>query len=160
MFNAVRYVVRTGVQWEYLPNNFPPSDAVYQQARRWLHAKVYETIAHDLRIIARVLEDRDEEPSAAILDGRTLRSTRESGARAGYDGHKKKRGSKVHIAVDTLGNLLDVVISKGNEQERSQVAELTEYLQETTGGTVEIAYVDRVIPARKRPTWRLLMTSS
>ena len=86
-------MVRTGVQWRYLPNDFPPHDAVYQQARRWLHAGVYENIAHDLRIIARVLGDRPEEPTAAILDGRTLRSTRENGHRAGYDGHKNKRGS-------------------------------------------------------------------
>ena len=51
LFNAVRYIVRTGIQWRYLPHDFPPWSAVDQQARRWLHAGVFKTIAHDLRII-------------------------------------------------------------------------------------------------------------
>ena len=74
-----------------------------------------------------------------ILDGRTLQSTPESGGRAGYDGAKKKKGSKVHVAVDTLGNLLALQVTAANEQERAQVAELTAKIQEVTGGTVEMA---------------------
>ncbi len=143
LFNAVRYVVKTGCQWRFLPHDFPPWSAVYQQARRWFQAKVFETIAHDLRIIIRVLADRDEQPSAVIFDGRTLQSTPESGGRAGYDGAKKKKGSKVHAAVDTLGNLLALTITAANEQERAQVAELAKHVQTVTGGTVEIAYVDQ-----------------
>jgi DDE family transposase len=64
---------------------------------------VFETLARDLRMLLRVLAGRDPHPSAAILDGRTLQSTPESGSRAGYDGHKRRKGSKVHMAVDTLG---------------------------------------------------------
>ncbi|WP_459554671.1 IS5 family transposase [Lacunimicrobium album] len=143
VFNAIRYVVRTGVQWRYLPNDFPPWTAVYQQARRWLHAGVFEAIAHDLRIIERLLKERDEEPSAVILDARTLQSTPESGSRAGFDGAKKKQGSKVHVAVDTLGNLLAITITPGNEQERDQVHELARKLQELTKGRVELAYADQ-----------------
>ena len=143
LFNAVRYVVRTGIQWRMMPHDLPPWDAVYQQARRWLHAGVFEAIARDLRIIERILKERDEQPSAAIFDARTLQSTPESGGRAGYDGHKKKRGSKVHIAVDTLGNLLSVVVTAANEQERAQAAALAEDVQQATGGTVELAYVDQ-----------------
>ena len=142
-FNALRYMVKTGCQWRYLPNDFPPWSAVYQQARRWMQAGVFETLAHDLRIIMRVLADRDESPSAVIVDARTLQSTPESGGRAGYDGAKKKNGSKVHAAVDTLGNLLAITITAGNEQERSQVGELAEQVQQVTGGTVEIAYADQ-----------------
>ena len=143
LFNAMRYVVKTGCQWRFLPHDFPPWSAVYQQARRWFHAKVFETIAHDLRIIARILDDRHEQPSAAIFDARTLQSTPESGSRAGYDGAKKKKGSKVHAAVDTLGNLLALTITAANEQERTQVEALAEQVQEVTGGTVEVAYVDQ-----------------
>ena len=143
LFNAVRYVVRTGCQWRFLPHDFPPWSAVYQQARRWFQAGVFETLAHDLRIIVRVLADRDEQPSAIILDARTLQSTPESGGRAGYDGAKKKHGSKVHAAVDTLGNLLALKVTAANEQERAQVAELTARIQEVTGGTVEVAFVDQ-----------------
>jgi transposase len=143
LFNAIRYVVKTGCQWRFLPHDFPPWSAVYQQARRWTQAGVFETIAHDLRICIRVLDDRQEEPSAVIFDARTLQSTPESGSRAGYDGGKRKKGSKVHAAVDTLGNLLALTITAGNEQERSQVAELAQQVQQVTGGTVEVAFVDQ-----------------
>jgi transposase len=143
LFDAVRYVVKTGCPWRFLPHDFPPWTAVYQQARRWFQAGVFETMAHDLRIIARVVAERDERPSAVILDARTLQSTPESGGRAGYDGAKKKRGSKVHAAVDTLGNLLAMTITAANEQERTQVAELAQKVQEVTGGTVKVAYVDQ-----------------
>jgi len=143
LFDAMRYVVKTGCQWRFLPHDLPPWTAVYQQARRWIQAGVFEHIAHDLRAIARVLEGRNPEPSATILDGRTLQSTPESGGRAGYDGAKKKKGSKVHAAVDTLGNLLAVIVTPANEQERAQVSELAQKVQEVTGGTVQIAFVDQ-----------------
>jgi transposase len=143
ILDAVRYVVRTGCQWRFLPHDFPPWSAVYQQARRWLHAGVFEHIAHDLRAIVRFLDDRNLEPSAAILDGRTLQSTPESGGRAGYDGAKKKKGSKIHAAVDTLGNLLALKTTPANEQERAQVSELAKRIQEVTDGNVEIAFVDQ-----------------
>ncbi len=143
LFNAIRYVVRTGCQWRFLPHDLPPWTAVYQQARRWMQAGVFEQIAHDLRAIVRFLAERDPEPTATIFDGRTLQSTPESGERAGYDGAKKKKGSKVHAAVDTLGNLLALKITAANEQERAQVAELADKVQEVTGSTVEIAYVDQ-----------------
>ena len=143
LFNAIRYVVKTGCQWRMLPHDFPPWTAAYQQARRWFQAGVFETIAHDLRIAVRVLNDRHEEPSAVILDARTLQSTPESGARAGYDGAKRKKGSKVHAAVDTLGNLLALTVTAGSEQERSQVAEMAQQVQAVTGGTVEVAFVDQ-----------------
>ncbi len=143
IFNAIRYVVKTGCQWRFLPHDFPPWTAVYQQARRWVQAGVFEAIAHDLRAIVRFLADRDPEPTATIFDGRTLQSTPESGGRAGFDGAKKKKGSKVHIAVDTLGNLLALKVTPANEQERAQVAELAKGVQAVTGGTVEIAFVDQ-----------------
>jgi transposase len=143
LFDAIRYVVKTGCQWRFLPHDFPPWSAVYQQARRWLQAGVFEQIVHDLRAIVRFLNDRNLEPSAAILDGRTLQSTPESGGRAGYDGAKKKKGSKIHAAVDTLGNLLALKTTPANEQERAQVAELAKRIQEVTDGKVEIAFVDQ-----------------
>src|SRR6267378_2210934 len=143
VFNALRYVVKTGCQWRMLPHDFPDWTVAYQQARRWMQAGVFEQVVHDLRICLRLLHQRDEQPSAMILDGRTLQSTPESGDRAGYDGAKKKKGSKVHVAVDTLGNLLALKVTAANEQERAQVAELAAQVQEVTGGTVEIGFVDQ-----------------
>lgn len=143
VFNALRYLVKTGVPWRYLPSDFPPYSAVFQQAQRWLRAGVLETMAADLRKLLRMLQERASAPSAVILDGRTLQSVPESGARAGYDGYKRKKGSKAHVAVDTLGHLLAVSITPANEQERAQVAELCRQVQEATGQQVEAAFVDQ-----------------
>jgi transposase len=143
LYNGLCYVVKTGCQWRFLPHDFPSWTAVYQQARRWHDAGVFEAASQDLRVILRLVLEREPQPSAAIMDGRTLQSTPESGARAGYDGCKKKNGSKMHVAVDTLGNLLAVKVTAANEQERAQVAELAEKIQEVTGDHVEIAFVDQ-----------------
>jgi transposase len=72
-----------------------------------------------------------------------VQSTPESGARAGFDGHKKRKGSKVHAAVDTLGHLLALKVTAANEQDRAQVAELAQALQEVTGQNVRVAFVDQ-----------------
>lgn len=143
VLNGLRYIVRTGAHWRMMPHDLPPWAAVYQQGRRWLEAGSFEALVHDLRAILRVAAGRGEAPSAAVFDSRTLQSTPESGARAGYDGHKRKRGSKVHQAVDTLGHLLALHVTAANVDERTQVAHLAAAVQEVTGQSVEIAYVDQ-----------------
>ncbi len=143
VFNALRWIVRAGASWRMLPHDLPPWEAVYQQTQRWLAAGVFEAIVHDLRALLRTAEGRDQQPTAAILDSRTLRSTPESGHRAGYDGAKRKRGSKVHAAVDTLGHLLALHVTPASEQDREQVEKLAGAVQEVTGENVELAYVDQ-----------------
>jgi transposase len=143
VFDALRYVIRSGCPWRYLPHDFPPWAAVYQQAQRWINAGVFEQVAHDLRVLLRGVKDRREHPSAAILDSRTLRSTPESGGRAAYDGAKRVKGSKVHVAVDTLGHLLALVVTPADQQDREQVGRLAEAVQRTTGASVTLAYVDQ-----------------
>jgi transposase len=143
VFNGLRYIVRTGAAWRLMPHDLPPWHTVYQQTQRWLAAGVFEEMVHDLRRLLRVTAGKNAEPSAAILDGRTLQSTAESGSRAGWDGHKRRRGSKVHLAVDTLGYLLTLLVTPANEQERAQVAQLTEQIQQVTGESVQVAFVDQ-----------------
>lgn len=142
VFNGLRWLVRTGSAWRYLPHDLPPWSAIYQQTQRWMQAQCFEAIVDDLRKLLRKAQGRNQEPSAVILDGRTLQSTPESGARAGMDGHKKKKGAKVHMAVDTLGHLLAVLVTPANEQERAQVAELAQQVQDITGDSVQVAFVD------------------
>ena len=142
VLNALRWIVRTGAQWRMLPTNFPPWAAVYQQTQRWIAAGCFETMVHDLRTFLRWTEGRADDPSAVIVDARTVQSTPESGAGAGYDGHKRRTGRKTHIAVDTLGYLLAVHVTPANAQERHQIAVLAEAVQEVTGEMVEIAFVD------------------
>lgn len=143
VFDALRYLTRTGAPWRYLPGDFPPWAAVQQQAERWIAAGVFEAMAHDLRAILRWLDGRHADPTAAILDSRTLQSTPTSGSRAGYDGAKRRKGSKVHAAVDTLGHLLAVVVTPANEQDRAQVGTLCESVQRVCGGRVELVFVDQ-----------------
>jgi transposase len=143
VFNALRWLVRSGAPWRLLPHDFPPWHAVYQQTQRWFRAGCFEAMAQDLRALLRLASDRDPAPTAAIFDSRTLQSTPESGARAGYDGAKRRKGSKVHAAVDTLGHLLTLHVTPANEQDRDQVAQLAQGVQEVTGQNVELAYVDQ-----------------
>src|SRR5579864_2337248 len=143
VFNAMRWIVRTGSPWRYMPNDLPPWQAVYQQSQRWIAAGVFAAMIHDLREMLRMLSLRDPEPSATIFDSRTLQSTPESGDRAGYDGAKRKKGSKVHLAVDTLGHLLALHVTPANEQDRDQVGKLAKAVQKETGRSVELAYVDQ-----------------
>jgi transposase len=143
VFNGLRWIMRTGSAWRYMPHDLPPWEAVYQQTRRWLEAGVFEEMVHDLRVLLRLSEGKAPDPRATILDSRTLQSTPESGSRGGYDGAKRKKGTKVHAAVDTLGHLLALHVTPANEQEREYVGELAETVQEVTGESVELAYVDQ-----------------
>src|SRR5579859_2668226 len=143
VFNGLRWLIRAGAPWRLMPNDLPPWYIVYQQTQRWLVAGVFETLAHDLRVLLRLAADRHPEPSAAIFDSRTLQSTPESGARGGYDGAKRRKGSKTHLAVDTLGHLLALHVTPANEQDRAQVAGLAAAVQELTGDHIELAYVDQ-----------------
>jgi transposase len=143
LFNALHWLMRAGCPWRMLPNDLPPWTAVQQQTQRWLEAGCFEAMAHDLRLLLRVAVQREGTPSAVILDSRTVQSTPESGGRAGFDGHKKRKGSKLHAAVDTLGHLLALKVTPANEQDRAQVAELSQAVQEITGQSVEVAFVDQ-----------------
>ncbi len=143
VFNALRWIVRAGAPRRMLPHDFPPWAAVYQQTQRWIAAGSFEAIVHDLRVLLRLAEGRNAHPSAAIFDSQTLQSTPESGGRAGYDGHKRKRGTKLPLAVDTLGHLLALHVTPANEQDRAQVAELAAAVREATEDQVEVAFVDQ-----------------
>jgi transposase len=143
VFNGPRYIVKTGAQWRWMPHDLPPWPVVYQQTRRWLAAGRFVAIVHDLRIIPRLAADRAPQPTAAIFDRQTLQSTPESGGRGGYDGAKRRNGSTVHVAVDTLGHLLALHVTAADAQDRAQVEELARQVQEATGNTVDLAYVDQ-----------------
>lgn len=143
VFNGLRYLVRGGMPWRMMPNDLPPWTVVYQQTQRWLKAGVFEALVHDLRVLLRLGAGRKGEPSAAIFDSRTLQSSPESGERAAYDGAKRRKGSKTHLAVDTLGHLLALHVTPANEQDRTQVGELVQQVQSVTGETVKLAFVDQ-----------------
>src|SRR5512135_1595765 len=141
--NGLRWIALAGAPWRLMPNDLLPWWVVYQQTQRWLAAGCFAAIVDDLRLLLREAKGRNRQPSAAIFDSRTLQSTPESGSHAGYDGAKRRKGSKVHAAVDTVGNLLALLVTPANEQDRAQVGELAVAVQEMTGQTVEVAFVDQ-----------------
>ena len=116
---------------------------MYQQFRRWNDAACFEAMVSDMRSIIRVSQGRRGQPSAVIFDGRTLQSSCESGPRAGYDGYKRRNGSKVHLAVDTLGLPVTLSVTPASEQERAQVDALCQQVQQATGHTVKLAWADQ-----------------
>ena len=143
VFNGLRYIVKTGAPWRFMPHDLPPWAAVYQQTQRWLSGECFADVAGDLRAVLRMAAEREPEPSAVILDSRTLRSSPESGERAGYDGAKRKRGAKVHLAVDTPGHVVALHVTPADVDDRAEVGRLSAEVQAETGGSVELAFVDQ-----------------
>lgn len=143
VYNALRWIVRAGAPWRMLPHDFPRWEAVYQQTQRWLKAGCFEAMVQDLRVLLRWSAGRADQPTAVIIDSATRQSPPESGHRAGYDGHQKRKGSKIHVAVDTLGEVLALQVTPANASEREQVAALAAGGQPVTGQTVEVGFVDQ-----------------
>src|SRR5690242_19832805 len=142
VFDAVKWIAWSGAPWRALWHDFPPWAMVYQQAMRWLAAGVFEAMVHDLRVLLRDVAGRKRRPTAAIFDSRTLQSTPESGQRAGYDGAKRKRGSKLHLAVDTMGHLLALHVTPASADDRAEVGRLLDAAQEAVQGNLEVAFAD------------------
>lgn len=142
VFDGLRWIVSAGAAWRMTPGDLPPWEVVYQQTQRWLAAGVFEAIVQDLRVLLRLAEVRSAQPSATIFDSHTLQSSPESGGRAGYDGAKRRKGGKVHVAVDTPGHLLALHVTPANEQDRAQMTELAQSVQQATQQNVELAYTD------------------
>jgi transposase len=149
VFNALRWIVRAGAPWRLLPTNFPPWQAVYQQTRRWIEAGCFDDMVQDRRAMLRWTAGRADDPTAVIFDSATRQSSPESGHRAGWDGHKRRNGSKMPWAVATVGPLLALHVTPANEQERAQVGLLAGAVQEVTGKTVELAFVDQGYPGEQ-----------
>jgi transposase len=143
VFNGLRWIVRAGAAWRMMPHALLPWPTVYQQSQRWLTAGVFAALVQDLRAVLRLAQGRKTEPSAALFNSRTLRSTPESGTRAGYDGAKRRRGAQVPLAVETLGHLWALHVTAAHEQDRNQVTTLAAKVQEVTGEAIEVALVNQ-----------------
>jgi putative transposase len=118
VINAILYLLRTGCQWRYLPKEYPNYNSVYYHYRKWCWDGTWEAVNTMLREQVRQAADRDAQPSLAIIDSQSVKTT-EVGGEHGFDGAKKVNGRKRHILVDTMGNLLCVLSHAAHIGERS-----------------------------------------
>jgi putative transposase len=117
VINAIFYVVVTGCQWRNLPNDYPNPNSVYYHFRKWSRDGTWQRINRAMGFLERRRVGRFARPSAGIIDSQSVKVS-DCGGLSGYDGNKKINGRKRHILVDTLGNLLDVVVSAANLDDR------------------------------------------
>lgn len=125
IINALFYLSRTGCQWRMLPHDLPLWETVYYYFSQWRDDGTLERINRELRIEIRVSVGKEPEPSAAIIDSQSVKSTETSGMR-GYDAGKKVNGIKRHVLVDTLGLILALLVLKADIQDRDGARTLLE----------------------------------
>ena len=121
--NGMFYIVRTGCQWENLPSDYPNHNSVYYHYRKWCLDGTWEQLNTALRRQGRRQRDRNEEPSAGSIDSQSVETT-EMGGERGYDAAKQVNGRKRHIVVDTIGNLLKVMVHAAGIQDYEAAREL------------------------------------
>ena len=117
VLNGIFYVLRSGCAWRMLPHDLPPCKTVYHYFRQWKRDGTWEVMNQTLRIRLRIAHGREAEPSAAIMDSQSVKTTDVKGIR-GYDAAKQVKGRKRHTLVDTMGLLLMVLVHAADIQER------------------------------------------
>jgi putative transposase len=117
MLNAIFYILRSGCAWRLLPHDLPPWKTVYHYFRLWRLQGLWDTIHKVLHVAARVKARRNPQPSAAIIDSQSVKTTMVGGPR-GYDGGKKVNGRKRHLLVDTQGLIIRAVVHRADITDR------------------------------------------
>lgn len=142
VLDAIFYLCRGGIAWAQLPHDFPPAKTVYDIYRRWTKAGAWQRIHDALRDRARVRSGRAAPPTAAVIDSQTVRgSDTAPAATTGYDAGKKIKGRKRHIATDTNGLLLAVVVTAASIQDRDAAHRLLTALR-ARFATVKLVFAD------------------
>jgi transposase len=151
--DAILYVDRTGCPWRYLPASFPPWQTVYGYFAAWRDDGTLPRLHSELRAQVRAAAGRDVQPTAAVIDSQSVRAADTvPKATRGWDAAKKVNGRKRHIAVDTTGLLLDVVITAASVQDRDAARPLLWNLRRACP-RVRLAWADAGHQAHRLTAW-------
>ena len=133
VFNAIQYMLATGCHWRAFPKCFPPFTTIQNYFYAWRDSGLFERMLDTMREFARKVAGRDPEPTAAVIDSQSVKTT-ESGGPAGYDAGKKVRGRKRHIATDTEGSPITMRVHEASVQDRDGAPEVIEAMLEKVPG--------------------------
>ena len=155
--NAIFYILRSGCAWRMLPHDFPPWQTVYGYFRQWRKDGVCEQMNDALREGVRLQAGRESEPSAAIIDSQSVKTTETKGVR-GYDSNKKVNGRKRHILVDVMGLLLAVLVHEASIQERAGAKTLLQRVKKKGFARLVLIWADGGYDGQPMVDWVLKFT--
>jgi putative transposase len=151
--NTILYPDRTGCQWDMLPHDLLPKSTVYDDFARWRDDGTWTAVVHALRTRIRVATGRDPDPGAACVDTQSAKSTEVGGDERGYDGHKKVKGRKRHLLVDTLGLLIFVVVTAANADDGTAAPRLLAHVRPAEFPRLRTIFGDNKYRNKKLDRW-------